>query len=42
MKILDSIFSPEDLEKVDNLDALAQELRAEIISLVSQKGGPLS
>ena len=30
MKILDSIFSPEDLEKVDNLDALAQELRAEI------------
>ena len=42
MKILDSIFSPEDLEKVDNLDALAQELRAEIISLVSQNGGHLS
>ena len=42
MKILDSIFSPEDLKNINDLDALAQELRAEIISLVSQNGGHLS
>ena len=42
MKILDSIFSPEDLKNINNLEALAQELRTEIISVVSQNGGHLS
>ena len=42
MKILDIIFSPEDLKNIDNLEALAKELRAEIISVVSQNGGHLS
>ena len=42
MKILDNIFSPEDLQKVSDLNSLAKELRSEIISVVSQNGGHLS
>ena len=44
MRILDNIFSPEDLLKLtmDDLKTLSSEVRREIVSLVSKNGGHLS
>ncbi len=43
-KLLDAIHTPEDLRKlsIDELPALAQEVREEILSVVSEVGGHLA
>lgn len=43
-RLLDNINSPEDLKKIpeEKLSGLAQELRGEIIKVVSKKGGHLA
>ena len=44
MPLLDKIETPQDLRKlsVDELPALCEELRAEIVKTVSQTGGHLA
>ncbi len=40
--LLSQINSPKDIEKIDNVDALCEEIRNKIIEITSENGGHLS